>query len=138
VTTNPISDHAIAYVRGQATAVMTTTCQIFSREVPEAYDEETLVYTAAGLAQMVYEGVCRIWEVANSSSVIVGDTDVYQQTTNLSIPWDTTAVIKRYDEVIIVDEPNDPQMAGRRYEIQTVAKAGAMRATRRFEVTGIM
>lgn len=138
MTTNPISTHAIDYVRGQATAVMTTTCQIFSREVPEAYDEETLVYTAAGLAEMVYEGVCRIWELAGGSSFVVSETDIYQQSTQLSIPWDTTAVIKRYDEVIIVDDPNDPQMAGKRYEIQTVAKAGAMRATRRFEVTGIM
>jgi hypothetical protein len=27
---------------------------------------------------------------------------------------------------------------GKRYEIQTVAKAGELRATRRFEVTGLM
>ena len=29
-------------------------------------------------------------------------------------------------------------MVGKRYEIQTVAKAGELRATRRFEVTGLM
>jgi hypothetical protein len=117
---------------------MEYTCQIHSHEVPEAYDEETLVYTAAGLAQLIYEGKCRIWEVANASSVVVGDTDIYQMTTNLSIPWDTPEIIGRYDEVTITSAPQDSQMVGKRYEIQTVAKAGELRATRRFEVTGIM
>jgi len=87
---------------------------------------------------VIYEGICRIWEVANSSSVVVGETDVYQMSTNLSIPWDTTAIIRRYDEVVILTAPQDPQMVGKRYEIQTVAKAGELRATRRFEVTGLM
>jgi hypothetical protein len=59
-------------------------------------------------------------------------------TTNLSIPWDVPEIIKRYDEVTILTAPQDSQMVGKRYEIQTVAKAGELRATRRFEVTGLM
>jgi hypothetical protein len=46
-------------------------------------------------------------------------------------------VFKRYDEVIITLAPTDPQMVGKRYQIQNVAKAGEMRATRRFEITGL-
>lgn len=117
---------------------MEYTCRIERSGVPEGYDEDTLIYTAEGVATVVYEGKCRIWEVANASSVVVGDTDVYQMTTNLSIPWDTPAEVKRYDQVTILTSPTDDQMVGKRYEIQTVAKAGELRATRRFEVTGLM
>jgi len=117
---------------------MEYTCQISRGGVPEGYDEDTLVYTAAGVSQVIYEGICRIWEVASANSITVGDTDIYQMSTQLSIPWDTPAVVKRYDEVIILTAPQDSQMVGKRYEIQTVQKAGELRATRRFEVTGLM
>ena len=135
---NPISAYARSWVRNRATGVMDYSCRITRSGVPEGYDEDTLVYTAEGVAEVIYEGRCRIWEVANTSPVVVGDVDVYQQTTNLSIPWDESAVVKRYDEVLILTAPTDSQMVGKRYEIQTVAKAGELRATRRFEVTGVM
>lgn len=134
----PISAYARKWVRNRATAVMEYTCRITRGSRPESYDEDTLVYTPAGLAEVVYEGVCRIWEVAGAASITVGDTDVYQQSTQLSIPWNTPEVIVRYDEVEILTAPQDSQMVGKRYEIQTVAKAGELRATRRFEVTGVM
>ena len=136
--TSPITAEARQWVRHRATAVMEYTCRIERSGAPEGYDEDTLIFTAGGMAQVVYEGVCRIWEVANASSVVVGDTDIYQMTTNLSIPWDSPEVIGRYDVVTILTAPQDSQMVGKQYEIQTVAKAGELRATRRFEVTGIM
>jgi Family of unknown function (DUF6093) len=136
--TSPISAEARQWVRARATEVMEYTCQITRGGVPEGYDEDTLVYTAAGVSQVIYEGPCRIWEVANTSAIMVGDVDIYQTNTNLSIPWDTPAIVKRYDEVTILTAPQDSQMVGKRYEIQTVAKAGELRATRRFEVTGLL
>jgi hypothetical protein len=90
------------------------------------------------VATVLYEGRCRIWEVTSAQSVVVGDADIYQMNTNLSIPWDTAVEIKRYDQVTILTAPTDDQMLGKRYEIQTIAKAGELRATRRFEVTGLM
>jgi hypothetical protein len=113
-------------------------CRITRGGTPEGYDEDTLIYTQAGLAEVVYEGKCRVWELTGSSSVVVGDSDVYMQPTQLSIPWDTEAVVKRYDEVEIISAPQDSQMVGKRFEIQNVAKAGELRATRRFEVTSVM
>lgn len=137
-THSPITAFARSYVRARATAVMEYTCRITRGERPGGYDEDTLVYTPEGLGEVVYEGKCRIWEVAGAASITVSDTDIYQQSTQLSIPWDTEAEIDRYDEVLILTAPQDSQMVGKRYEIQTVAKAGELRATRRFEVTGIM
>jgi hypothetical protein len=136
--TSPISAEARKYVRSRATAVMECTCRITRGSRPEGYDEDTLVFTPEGLAELVYEGVCRIWEVQGASSVVVGDTDVYQVSTNLSIPWDSPEIVQRYDEVTVLTAPQDSQMVGKRYEITTVAKAGELRATRRFEVTGLM
>jgi Family of unknown function (DUF6093) len=135
---SPISAHARRYVRSRATGVMECVCQITRNGRPEGYDETTLVFTAGGPKELVYEGRCRIWELSGAAAVVVGDTDVYQQTTQLSIPWDTSAIIMRYDEVEILSAPQDSQVTGKRYEIQTVAKAGELRATRRFEVTGVM
>lgn len=135
---SPITAWARQYVRSRATEVMEYTCRITRQERVEGYDEDTLVYTPEGLAEVIYEGRCRIWELANANAVVVGDTEIYQQTTNLSIPWDTPDLIRRYDEVVILTAPQDSQVVGKRYEIQTVAKAGELRATRRFEVTGVM
>jgi len=135
---SPISAYARSWVRARATAVMEYTCQITRGSRPEGYDEDTLTFTPEGPRELVYQGVCRIWEVANTNSVVVGDTDIYQQSTNLSIPWDSPELVRRYDEVKILTAPQDSQMVGKRYEIQTVAKAGELRATRRFEVTGVM
>ena len=137
-THSPITAYARQYVRARATGVMEYTCRITRGSRPGGYDEDNLVYTAEGLGEVIYEGPCRIWEVSGAASFIVSDTDIYQQSTQLSIPWDTAAVIERYDEVTILTSPYDDQMVGKRYEIQTVAKAGELRATRRFEVTGIM
>jgi hypothetical protein len=136
--TSPISAEARQYVRARATEVMEYTCRITRGSRPEGYDEDTLVYTPEGLADVIYEGVCRIWELSGASMLMVGDADIYQQATQLSIPWDSPEVILRYDEVVILTAPQDSQVVGKRYEIQTVAKAGELRATRRFEVTGLM
>jgi len=134
----PISAEAKRFVRHRATDVMDNTCQIYRGSTPDGYDEDTLVFTPEGPRELVYEGPCRIWEIAGAASVVVGDAEIYQQSTQLSIPWDEPAIIRRYDEVVVTSAPEDSQMNGKRYEIQTVAKAGELRATRRFEVTGIM
>jgi len=136
--TNPISAYARSWVRSRATGVMEYTCRIERKPRPQGYDEDTLVFTAEEPPEVIYEGRCRIWEVAGAASITVGDTDIYQQSTQLSIPWDETPLIHRYDEVTILTAPTDSQMVGKRYEIQTIAKAGELRATRRFEVTGVM
>lgn len=133
---SPITAYARQWVRSRATAVMEYTCRIERVDRPENFDDDLVI--TPGARTTVYEGQCRVWEMAGSSSFIVADTDIYQQATQLSIPWDETAVILRYDEVEILTAPQDSQMVGKRFEIQNVAKGGELRATRRFEVTGVM
>lgn len=136
--TSPISSTARAYVRARATEVMEYECRIERSGVPSAYDEDTLVYISASDPLLIYEGPCRIWELGSATPIQVGDSEVYQQATNFSIPWDTEAVIQRYDQVTITSAVVDDQMVGERFEIQSIAKGGELRATRRFVVSGVM
>lgn len=128
----PISSRAKKYVRDRATAVMAYTCKI-ERVVPPTYDNTTLI-ASPGSRTLIYEGICRLWEVSGGSAVVLGDADLIVQTTNLSIPWNVPVLPRRNDEVLITDAEDDPFVIGKRYQIQTAAKAGEMRATRRFEV----
>lgn len=135
--TNPISAEARRYVRARATEVMEHEVRITRKGTPGGYDEDSLVYTPDGVAEVLYEGRARIWELAGAQSVVVGDTDIYQQATQLSIPWDTEASVRRYDEVEVTAAPQDSVMVGKRYEIQSAAKDGELRATRRYEIVGL-
>jgi hypothetical protein len=130
---SPISPLARKYVRSRATAVMEYTCLIERVQKP-SYDNTTLV-AAPGSRETLYEGICRIWEVSGASTVLVGENDITYQSTQLSIPWDTSTVVRKGDEGVILTAPADSQMVGKRFQIDTVAKAGELRATRRFSIT---
>lgn len=130
---SPISSRARAFVRKRATEVMEYTCRI-ERVARPSYDEDTLL-ASPGSRTTVYTGICRIWEVASASQVLVGESDISMQHTQLSIPWNTPEVVKKNDEVIILTAPQDSQIVGKRFQIDSVAKAGELRATRRFNVS---
>lgn len=132
--TYPISQQAIAFVRQRATDVMIYTCRI-ERVSKPTFDQETGTATA-GSRETIYEGVCRVWEVASGGPVVIAEDEVTMQSTQLSIPWDTPVLPKRDDEVQILTAPQDPHMVGKRFVIDSSAKAGEMRATRRFSVRG--
>lgn len=131
-----ISKRARSYVRRRATAGMYSTCRI-ERVGQVAWDNVTNIVTP-GDRTVVYEGVCRVWEVSGGSPLQIANTDeVVLQTTNLSIPWDTYPVPEEDDEVLILTSEVDEQLVGKRYRILTSAKAGDLRATRRFVVQGV-
>jgi hypothetical protein len=129
---SPITSLARGYVRSRATAVMEYTCRIERLERP-TYDDTSLIATS-GTRTTIYEGVCRIWELASSGVVHLGEVDVTVQSTQLSIPWDTSPVPMKEDEVLILSAPQDSELIGARFIIRSSAKAGELRATRRFAV----
>lgn len=128
---SPISKAATSYVRNRATEVMQYTCRIERVERP-TYSETSLV-ASPGSREVIYVGICRVWEVAGGGPVVISETDITMQNTQLSIPWDAQVVPQRFDEVLILTSP-DPALINKRFQIQTSAKAGEMRATRRFSV----
>jgi hypothetical protein len=130
-----ISKRARSYVRRHATGEMLTTCQIERVQQP-AWDPATNLVTA-GDRTIIYTGVCRLWEVSGSSAMPVADDVIQLQTTNLSIPWDTDPIPAEQDEVLILSSLVDEALVGKRYRILTSAKAGDLRATRRFVVQGV-
>ena len=131
--TSPVSARARNYVRSRVENFQEYTCRI-ERVSKPSYDEETL-HSIPGAREVLYEGPCRLWAISGGGTIVVGDNDVSQQDTMLSIPWDETAIIKRHDEVKILTANTDSQVVGLRFEVQTIEKAGELRATRRFAVT---
>ena len=131
----PISPRATTFVRQRATAVMQYTCRI-ERVTKPSYDTTSLV-GSSGSRTTIYTGVCRLWEVSVGAAISVAGDDITIQNTNLSIPWDTGVLPKRNDEVLILSAVSDPHVVGKRYQIESSAKAGEMRATRRFMVTAM-
>lgn len=131
--TSPISSYARDYVRRTATNIMEYSCRI-ERVRQGEYDKDSLVHTSGSRA-VVYEGICRIWEISATAAIALGDTDLDIQTTQLSTPWDS-AIAQKNDEVLITDAPAwDEEMTGKRFQIQSSAKTGELRATRRYTVT---
>lgn len=128
----PITAYARNYVRRKATAQMTATCRIERVEGPTV-DPATLRATS-GARTTIYEGRCRVWEVTGGGTFMVGEEEYGLQNTNLSIPWDADPVPRKDDEGVILTSPYDPDMVGRRFQINDTAKAGDLRATRRFQV----
>lgn len=129
-----ISGYAINYVRDRATATMRYTCRI-ERVNPPVFDNVTGTATS-GTRSLIYEGPCRVWEVAGGGAVVVGEDDIIMQSTQLSIPWSASPVPRKEDEVTITIAPTDAEMVGKRFVIDSSAKAGELRATRRFAVRG--
>ncbi len=129
----PVSARARAYVRSRASMEMAYTCRI-ERVTKGTHDDDTLIYLA-GTRTTVYEGKCRIWEISGAGAVVVGDSDLDIATTQLSTPYDAP-VARKNDEVLILNAPTqDDSMLGKRFQIQSSAKAGELRATRRYTVT---
>lgn len=132
--TSPISPFAREYVRSRAAAVMSYECRA-ERIMPGSHDDTTLLYTT-GAAEVLYEGICRIWEVNGANAVAMGEgVEIDMQTTQLSMPYDAP-LLKKNDEVLILNGPvQDTTMVGKRFQIQSSARAGELRATRRYDVT---
>lgn len=131
-----ISAYSRSYVRSRATAVMGYGCRA-ERVTQGTHNETTLAYTP-GSRTTLYEGVCRVWEVSGASVVGLGDTDAELDisTTQISLPWDSP-LLKKNDEIVITSAVTDDQMVGKRFQVQSAAKAGELRATRRYAVTVI-
>lgn len=133
-----ISTRARNYVRRRATAQMTHHCRIERITNPTFVETADDLLASPGDRTLIYEGICRLWEVAgNAAAVQVGQDEFVMQTTQLAIPWDSDPVPFRDDEVEITDSSTDAHMVGRRYRIMDVAKAGDLRASRRFQLQGL-
>lgn len=132
--TSLISNIALDFVRSRATELMDYECKIERVQLP-SFDESTGKATSGGRIT-VYTGPCRIWEVSGGGPIMIGEDDIVMQNTQLSIPWNVTPVPKRDDEVEITSSHSDTEVVGKRFVIDSAAKAGELRATRRFSVRG--
>jgi len=129
-----ISQRARDFVRTRATEVMDYSCRA-ERVSHGGYDETTLHSTSATRTTL-YEGPCRLFEVAGAVALNLGDTEMEIQSTQISLPWDSP-LLKKDDEIVLTATPTDVGMVGKRFQVQSSAKAGELRATRRYAVTSM-
>lgn len=128
-----VSQRALDYVRSRATGVMQAQCKIV-RVTGPSFDQATGRATT-GTRSTIYQGRCRVWEVVGGGTpMLIGEEEVEVDNTQLSLPFDVNPVPKRYDQVEITAHATDPSMVGKRFEINSGAMAGDLRATRRFSI----
>jgi hypothetical protein len=133
---SPISPAARRYVRSRATAVMQYRCNA-ERVVPGGFNNVSLIGSSGDRTLIIEDSPCRIWEIQGASAVALGETEIMVQNVQLSLPWDSE-VLKKSDEIVITFAPTqDITVLGKRFEIISSAKAGELRATRRYSVRAI-
>jgi hypothetical protein len=130
-----ISKLARNYVRTRATEIMSYECRV-ERITPPTYNETSLITTAGG-RQVLYEGVFRLWEITGATGISVGGEDLMVESTQASFPYESP-LFRKDDEIVITAVPEqDLMLMGNRYQIQTKAKAGELRPTRRYTVSSV-
>lgn len=134
--TSPISSRARRYVRQTATKVMAYRCDA-ERINKGGHDEQTLVYTPGTRTKILVDQPCRIWEISGAAAVTLGETEIMTQNLQLSLPWDSP-VLSKEDEIVITFAPEqDTTMMGKRFEVVSAARAGELRASRRYSVKAV-
>lgn len=130
-----VSDFALDMVREYATENMGYTVLI-ERVTKPTFDQSSGT-AVPGSRTTIYSGPGRIWEISGASIVTVGSEDeISMQSVQLTIPWGTTPVPRKWDEVTVIDAARDDYLIGKRFVIDSSAKAGELRATRRFSIRG--
>lgn len=129
---NPVQlDRAISTVRTQAEQFMRSTVTVRRHALP-VFDINT-GQSNSGANTLVYHGKARFWEVTGGGTVIVGEDEISQENTQMSIPWNASGVPIKGD-LVKVDADPDANMVGRVFAIQSMAKSGLLRPTRRYSV----
>ena len=129
-----VSSLARSYVRTRAEMVMSYECRV--ERVAKGAIGDDLRYTS-GTHTTLYEGKFRLWEITGATGLNVGGQDLMLESTQASFPYDSP-LFRKDDEIVITAAPaQDLLLLGNRYQIQTKAKAGELRATRRYTVTSV-
>lgn len=129
-----LSSLARNYTRTRMPAAMAYSCRV------ERVTKPTIgvdLKATPGARTTVYEGPFRLWEITGATSLNLGGEDIMMESTQASFPHDAPLFRKDDEIVITACPPADAKLTGQRFQIQTKAKAGELRATRRYTVTAV-
>jgi hypothetical protein len=100
-------------------------------------DGDDLTIPATSRTLIIEDSPCRIWEIQGAGAVMLGETDIMVQNVQLSLPWNSP-ILRKNDQIVITYAPTqDTSMLGKRFEIISSARAGELRATRRYNVKAV-
>lgn len=133
---SPFTSRARSYVRSRATAVMTYQCRA-ERPARPSYDETTLVAIPGTEVELFSTMPCRIWEIQGAQALNIGEAELMIENLQLSVPYDAP-LLKKYDEIVITNTPvQDITLLNKRFQVVSSARAGELRATRRYQVRAV-
>lgn len=129
-----ISNLARNYTRSRMPAAMGYECRVERITKPTIGND---LKATPGTRTTLYSGPFRLWEITGATTLNLGGEDIMMESTQASFPYDVPLFRKDDEIVITAAPPQDSRLLGSRYQIQTKAKAGELRATRRYTVTSV-
>ncbi len=115
-------DGVLALGRAAAEQLLRDACLIERKDGPPVLN--TLTGQNVQEWVTVYTGRCRVKTVGQGSESEYGEREVTLHRYAISLPWDTTAAVRREDRLTVTACGDDPQLVGRQLEVIDVAYSG--------------
>ena len=131
-----VSPLAREMVRRRVAASQTTPI-VIKRGDLGALDPETGLVGGLSNAQTIYTGLSRIHAVSGQGDIAVGEGEISNRQTTISIPWDATPVPQQNDLIFIGDDSvSDPELQGEVYQVREVSGGTLFGDARRMSCVG--
>lgn len=131
-----VSERTKKYARQRAQDHMSAMVIIYRPEDPQIEFDELTGISEVPAHITVYEGIARVWSIDTSGTLILGEADIAQASTNVSIPYDGTVDVRNGDVVYVLAHDSTAYQ-GKSYTVMGVNYGGFMDATIRMSCTGL-
>lgn len=131
-----VSERTKKYARQRAQDHMSAMVIVYRPEDPQIEFDELTGLSEVPQHEKVYEGVARVWSIDTSGTLILGEADVSQASTNVSIPYDGTVEVRNGDVVYVLAHDSVAYI-GKSYTAMGVNYGGFLDATIRITCTGL-
>lgn len=131
-----VSERTKQYARKRAQDHMSAMVIVYRPEDPQITFDELTGLSEVPQHEQVYEGKARVWSIDTSGTLILGEADVAQASTNVSIPYDGSVDVRNGDVVYVLAHDSIAYQ-GKSYTVMAVSYGGFMDATIRMSCTGL-
>jgi len=130
-----VSERTKQYARSRAVDHMDASVIVYRPRDPQVVFDELTGRSHIPEHSILYTGQARVWSVDTSNTLILGEVDIAQASTYISIPYDSADV--RNGDVIRVDEHPSAKFRGKSFTVVGVNYGGFMDATIRMSCTAL-
>ncbi len=132
-----LTEHMLAVARAAAEAEMKSTCTITRPGGEPVWNEATGTYTDPP-PDVVYTGRCKVQDSGRAAAdAEAGERQATVTDQELHLPIESSAGVRRDDDVLIDTNPADPALVGRRFVIRA-PHAGTAKTARRLPIQAVV